>query len=274
MLPTRVILPRQTPGLRQALRDLWLRRELLAAWTVREIKVRYKQSLLGVAWAIMQPLSLMLIFTVVFTRFLQAPTGDLPYPLFAYTALLPWTFFATAVSQSAVSVLSNMSLVSKVHFPREILPLAQIGAAGFDFLVAALLFVGLLAWYRIPLRLTWLAAPLLLLIQIVLTIGLSLLLSALIVRFRDLRFVVPLGLQLWLYATPIIYPATVIPANWRWLLRLNPMAALIDGYRRTFLHGQWPDWGGLAGASVLALALGLIGFWVFKRTELWFADIL
>lgn len=271
---TRTILPRSQASLVAALRELWQRRELLAAWTLREIRVRYKQSALGVAWAIVQPLSLMLIFTVVFTRFLRVATGDLPYPVFAYVALLPWTFFASALSQSATSVLNNMSLVSKVSFPREILPLAHVGAAGFDFLVAGLLFVGLLVWYRLPPHVTWLAAPLLLLIQVVLTIGLALLAAAVVVRFRDVRFVVPLALQLWLYATPIIYPAGLIPESWRWLLRLNPMAPLIEGYRRTLLEGGWPDWGGVAWSGAAALLLAGLGFYIFKRTETWFADIL
>lgn len=274
MAPTRVIRPNSRASLVAGLRALWQQRELLATWTRREIKVRYKQSALGAAWAILQPLSLMLVFSVVFTRFFQVSTGDIPYPIFAYTALLPWSFFTAALSFGATSVLNNMSLVSKVSFPREILPLAQVGAAGFDFLVASSLLLGLLLYYGYAPTWSWLAVVLLVAIQVTLSSGLALLLAALVVRVRDVRFVVPLALQLWLYATPVIYPVSVIPASWRWLLRFNPMAPLIEGYRRTLLEGGWPDWGGVAWSGAAALLLAGLGFYIFKRTETWFADIL
>lgn len=273
-LATRVILPDSRMSLTAGLRALWRQRELLASWTWREIKVRYKQSILGVAWAILQPLSLMLVFSLVFTRFLKVSTGDMPYPVFAYTALLPWTFFAASLSFGATSVLNNMSLISKVSFPREILPLAQVAAAGFDFMVASVVLFGLLLFYGYTPGWSWLAVLILLAIQVILSSGLALLLSALVVRVRDMRFVVPLALQLWLYATPVIYPVSVIPESWRWLLRLNPMAPLIEGYRLALLEGRWPAAADLAPAVGLALLVWLVGFYVFKRTEVWFADIL
>src|SRR5437588_130069 len=258
----------------EALRALYAQRELLLAWTSREIRVRHKQAALGAAWAVLQPLAPMLIFTVIFTNFVHVPTNDVPYPLFSYVALLPWTLFSTAVTNGTNSIVNNMGLVSKIQFPREILPLAQIGAALFDFGIGSLLFIGLMLLYHWPFGWSFLGVFVLLLIQLALMSGLALILAATTVRFRDIRFVVPLALQLWLYATPIIYPLDVVPARWEWLIRLNPMTALIVGYRQAVLFQQWPLLTDFAYPAACALLACVVGYLYFKRTEADFADIL
>ena len=256
------------------LRTLYEYRELLWMWTLREIKVRYKQSILGAAWAILQPLAVMIIFTLVFSFFAHVPTDGVPYPIFSYTALLPWTFFATSISFAVPSLVNNMNLVTKIYFPREILPIAAVIAAFVDFLVASIVFLGPMIFYRLPLQRGLLWVPLLLGVQIVLTLGVVLPASALIVRYRDIRFVVPLGLQLWMYASPIIYPTSLVPEHLRAYYMLNPMAGLIDSYRRVVLRGQSPQVLYLTISAVMAVILLLAGYAYFKRSEPRFADII
>jgi lipopolysaccharide transport system permease protein len=253
---------------------LYRHRELLWAWTLRDIRVRYKQSLLGVAWAVLQPLSVMAMFSLVFAYIVPIPTDGIPYPIFSYTALLPWTFFATAVSFAVPSLVNNMTLVTKVYLPREIFPLAAVSGSFVDFLVASLVFVGLMLVYRLPFSATLLAVPVLLLIQVLLTLGVVLIASAVNVFYRDVRFLVPLGMQLWMYATPIIYPVSLVPEWLRPVYMLNPMAGLIEAYRAVALRGTWPDWGTLAPAAGIALVLFALGYVYFKRVEWQFADII
>lgn len=262
------------PGPLAALRELMGYRDLLVEWTMRDIRVRYKQSLLGVAWAVLQPLSLMLIYTVVFSLFVRIPSDGIPYPVFSYAALLPWTFFASAITFGIPSLTNNMNLVTKIYFPREIFPLASIGASFADFLVASILFVFMLIFYQAPVNLTLLWLPVLLFIQILLTIGVVLFASAVNVFYRDVRFVIPLATQLWLYATPVIYPVSLVPEQWRTLYMLNPMAGIIDGYRAVLLQGQSPNLFYLAIAFVISLVLFLFGYLYFKRVEMTFADVI
>jgi lipopolysaccharide transport system permease protein len=256
------------------LKALYQYRELLWMWILREIRVRYKQSLLGAAWAILQPLSMMTVFTLVFSFLARVPTDGIPYPIFSYAAVLPWTFFATSVSFGVPSLVNNLNLVTKTYFPREILPFGAVGASFFDFLVASTIFLFMLLFYRVPL--TWAAVwlPLILTLQILLTFGVTLLGSAIIVLYRDVRFVVPLGLQIWLYATPVIYPVSLVPQGFQPFYMLNPMAGIIDAYRRVILHGQPPTWSYLGLSAAAALALFIIGYLVFKRLEVSFADII
>lgn len=256
-------------------KELYRFRELLLLWTVREIQVRYKQSFLGAAWAVVQPIALMLAFTVVAT-FLrgQIQTNGVAYPIFYYAALLPWTFFTNSLTQSSTSMITNINLLIKTYFPREILPIAKLGVGFFDYLVAALVFVVMLVIYRVPVTRTVLWVPVLLAVQIVLTLGLSFLFSSVIVLYRDVRFIVPLLLQILLFLTPIIYPAGLVPESLRpYYMALNPLAALIDGYRQTILYGQAPGWPLLAAALWSLLTL-IIGYAVFKRLERLFADII
>jgi lipopolysaccharide transport system permease protein len=255
-------------------RELWNYRDLLILWTLREVRIRYKQSFLGAAWAVLQPLVLMLVFTMVFSFLTRVPTGEVPYPLFCYTALLPWTFFAGAVSFAAPSLINNVNLVSKVYFPREILPIATVGAAFVDFLVATALFVALLFYYGTPMTMALLWVPVLLILQIALTSGVVLFIAALSVRFRDVRFLVPLGLQIWMFASPIIYPSTLVPTHLRPYYELNPMAGIISGYRAAVIHGAAPEAASLLAASIVSLGLLVLGYLYFKRAETVFADII
>jgi lipopolysaccharide transport system permease protein len=256
------------------IKELVSHRDLLVNWTMRNIKVRYKQSLLGAAWSILQPLSATVILTLIFSRFVRVPTNGIPYPIFYYSALLPWTFFAAAVSSGVTSLVSNMNLVTKIYFPREILPLAAILASLVDFLIASLIFVGMIIFYQIPLSSSFVTVPLILLIQLTLVTGIVLFTSALTVFYRDIRFVVPLGLQLWMYMTPIIYPLSMVPERFRSLYMLNPMAGVIDAYRRVILQGEWPQMNYLLLGAAVSIALLIVAYYYFKRAEAVFADVI
>jgi lipopolysaccharide transport system permease protein len=256
------------------LRELAAARELLITWTVRDFKVRYSQSILGATWAILQPLSLMVIFSIIFSVFLRVPTDGIPYPVFAYTALLPWTFFANSLTFAIPSLVANMNLVSKIYFPREVLPLSAILVGLVDFTVASSVFVLLLLFYRVPVGWAILLVPPVLLIQIILTFGVSLLASAVNVFYRDVRFVIPLALQIWMYLSPIIYPVSAIPEKLRPLYFLNPMAVLIDTYRRLILFNQLPDWPYLGWAALVSVLLVLGAYRFFKQAERQFADLI
>jgi lipopolysaccharide transport system permease protein len=249
-------------------------RELLFTWTMRDFKVRYSQSILGAAWAILQPFSLMVVYSVIFSVFIRVPTDGIPYPVFAYTALLPWTFFANSLNFAIPSLVSNMNLVSKIYFPREILPLSTILVGFVDFLIASSVFVLMLLFYRVPVGLVILLVPLVLLIQIVLTFGISLLASAVNVFYRDVRFVIPLALQIWMYLSPIIYPVNLVPERFRPFYFLNPMAVLIDTYRRIILFNQMPDWPYLGLAAFVSVSLIIVAYRYFKRAEREFADLI
>jgi len=249
-------------------------RDLLWLWTAREVRVRYKQSLLGLAWAILQPLALTVVFTLVFSRLVRIDTGGVPYPIFVYAALVPWTFFTTALGFGIPSLVNNMNLVTKIYFPREVLPLASTGAAFVDFLAAATVFIGMLVVYGVwpGVHVLWVIP--LLAIQVVLTIGVTLLGSAVIVFFRDMRFVVPLLTQVWMYATPIIYPTELVPKHLQPYYFMNPMAGIIDGYRRALVMGQAPRMPALLLSALVSSLLLVLGYAFFKRVEPLFADLI
>jgi lipopolysaccharide transport system permease protein len=253
---------------------LYRYRDLLWLWTAREVRVRYKQSLLGIAWAVLQPLALTVVFTFVFSLLVRIDTAGVPYPVFAYAAMVPWTFFATSLSFGVPSLVNNLNLVTKIYFPREVLPLASIGAALLDFTVALLIFVVMLAAYRVwpGIHALWLVP--LLAVQIILTIGVTLLGSAAIVFFRDVRFVIPLLTQVWMYATPIIYPADLVPARLRPYYFSNPMAGIIDGYRRALVMGQTPQMSTFLLATLTSIVILVLGYALFKRVEPLFADLI
>lgn len=249
-------------------------RDLLWLWTAREVRVRYKQSLLGIAWAILQPLALTVVFTFVFSLILRVDTGGVPYPVFAYAALVPWTLFATSLAFGVPSLVNNLNLVTKIYFPREVLPLASIGAAMLDFAIALLIFVVMMALYRVSpdLHVLWVVP--LLATQLALTMGVVLLGAALIVFFRDVRFVIPLLIQVWMYASPVIYPVDLVPERLQPLYFLNPMAAIIDGYRRALLTGEAPRMPVFLVAVLISTLLLALGYAFFKRVEPHFADLI
>lgn len=248
--------------------------ELQIALIKREIKICYKQTSLGAAWAILQPLSLMVIFTLVFNVFLNVDSQGIPYPIFSFSALLPWTFFATSMSFGTLSIINNGSLVSKVYFPKEVLPLASIGAAFLDFLVSGIIFTGFMFWFKTPLtfQIFWVIPIILLLV--VFASSMLLFLSALVVLWRDLKFIVPLVVQVWMYTTPIIYPASKVPENLRGLYMLNPMAVVIDSFRRVTIMGKPPVLPELGTAIVISVILFISGYAFFKVKEKVFADII
>ncbi len=255
-------------------RELWRHRELLWLLTLREIKVRYKQTALGVAWAVLQPLSLMVVFTVFFSWFARIESDGIPYPLFSYAALLPWTFFSTSLSFAIPSLIANSHIITKIYFPREVIPLSAVMAALLDFLIASVAFVLLLVAYRVPPSWNLLYVAPIVMIQVLFTAGVSLLLSAFTVLYRDVRHTLPLVIQIWMFVTPILYPASVVPERWRvWYFSLNPMAAIIDGYRQAILQHQPPQLGYLLLAAAVSCLLVWAGYKYFKHLEREFADI-
>lgn len=256
------------------LKELWGYRELLWILTQREIKVRYKQTALGILWAIVQPLSLMLIFTLVFSYFTTINSEGLPYPVFSYTSLLPWIFFQTAIQFGSMSVVNNSGLITKVWFPREILPFSSVFAAFVDFLIASVLLVGLMFWYHIVPTGTVVWLLVLIPVQLAATVGVALLAAALVVLFRDLKFVIPLFLQLLFYATPIIYSINIIPDRFFKLVLANPLTGLVDSYRRVLLLGLPPHPVYLAASIGIGVLLLFSGYWFYKKVDGEFADII
>jgi lipopolysaccharide transport system permease protein len=255
------------------LREIWAYRELLFVLTMRDIKVRYKQTVLGAAWAILQPFMTMVVFTVFFGRLANMPSDGFPYPIFVYSALVPWTFFANAITSSSNSLVGSAHLISKVYFPRLIIPLAAVGVGVVDFSVASSILLGMMIFYGVGWSLHLLMAPVLLLAIMFTALGAGTCLSALTVSYRDFRYVVPFMVQLWMFVTPVVYPASLIPAQWRWLFNLNPMSGLIEGFRAVFL-GRAFDFGGLAASAGVAIVLFFIGVMIFERIERQFADII
>lgn len=251
-------------------------RELIGMWTFREIRVRYKQSLLGAAWAVLQPLTMMFMFTVVFSQIARIDT-DYPYPIFSYSALLPWTMLQTSISFGVNSLINNMNLVTKTYFPREVLPFGVIGAALFDYLIASSIFVLLMIYYQIPVNIYFLWIPVFVLIQIFLMLGVILLGSALTVFYRDVRYVVPLAVQLWFYATPIIYPIKLVEENlpqFRTLYALNPMVGIVESYRAVILEGVPPNFADLGLSAAISITLFVVAYIIFKRLEVLFNDLI
>jgi lipopolysaccharide transport system permease protein len=255
------------------LKELWAYRELLFVLTARDVKVRYKQTVLGFTWAIIQPVMLMIVFSIFFGRLAQMPSDGIPYPIFVYAALLPWTFFANTTSASANSLVGSGHLISKVYFPRLIIPLSSVGAGLVDFAISAGVLLLLMAWYGMGWSFNLLAAPLLVAGVMLIALGVGTFLSALSITYRDFRYVIPFMIQFWMFATPIVYPASLVPEAWRWLLYFNPMAGLIDGFRSVFL-GRPFDIVALALSLGVALALFLVGIAYFEKAERRFADVI
>jgi lipopolysaccharide transport system permease protein len=261
-----------------ALLMLWEYRELIFALTQREIKARYRQSLLGIGWAIIQPLAFMVVFSLVFGRFARLPSDGLPYPIFSYTALVPWTFLANALTTATIGLVSQRSVVTKTYFPREVIVISQVGARFVDFLAASLVLAGMLVWYGIAPTWWLLLVPVLVIIQIVLIVGLSLITSALHVSFRDIAPVVTLGLQVWLYLTPVSYALSLVRdaiPDYLWpVYMLNPMVGIIDAFRSVVAHGRPPDWSTLAISTLTSVVILIGAYFYFKRAERAFADII
>jgi lipopolysaccharide transport system permease protein len=246
---------------------------LLYTLTAHRIKVRYKQSLLGPAWAIFQPLAMMLVFAAVFSTVIRVPTGGHPFPVFAYSALLPWTAFATAVGSASTSLVAHAGLVTRVYFPREILPLTYIAVAIFDLAVASTVLLAMVVYYQIPLTaaLLWIPPILILLAGVALTVSLAL--CTIHARYRDVGVAMPLLLQVWFFSSPVLYPLSAVPAAWQSIYTLNPMAGIIDGFRSVVLEGRTPDLAALGSALAVVTVGLLVAYLWFKHVDATMADL-
>lgn len=242
--------------------------------TFREIKARYKQSVLGYAWAIIVPLLNLLVLSIVFYYIFRVPTGNIPYPIFLFVALVPWMFFASSVTAATGSIMANASLITKVRLPREILPIAVISSKFIDFLLTALVLSVFLIIYQIPPSPGLIFIPLILFVQLMLTAGISFILSATNVFFRDIENILGIFLTIWMYLTPVLYPFELIPANLKFLFFLNPMTAVINAYRDTILYGRFPDSLSFSYALLFSVVLLISGWIYFRKRSKYFADVI
>lgn len=285
----------------RALRELWAAREVLLTFVERDLRVRYKQAALGAFWAIVQPIMLMVIFTVVFGKIAKVGSEGLPYPVFAYAALVPWSLFTSSISAATSSIVGNSAIVRKIHMPREIFALSGIVSSGVDFAISFVILIGLLVFYRFTSEncanclpgVTWLALPILLGVLLMLTVALSLVAAAVTVYFRDTRYGIPMLMQILLYATPVAYPLSrmigpceqvaglvapqcgVLQGFWAdAYLYLNPLAPLMDGFRRVLALGEWPAWGPLGSAAAVSFVAMCLAYAWYKRIDRTFADVI
>lgn len=254
------------------LSELWSFRELLWVLGARDVRVRYKQTFLGAAWAILRPIFTMLIFTVIFGRLAKIPSDGYPYAIFVYAGLLPWTFFSTALQSSGGSLVGSAALIRKVYFPRLVVPLASVGAALVDLCLSTLVLFALMAFYRVPPSPRLIAFPLLLLGVVLTALGIGTLVSAMMVSYRDVKHLLPFVVQIWMYVTPVIYPVSMIPKRWHWVLFLNPMSGLVDGFRSAFLNRPF-DLKALGISALISILLFAFGLAYFERVERRFADV-
>ncbi len=255
------------------LRELWAYRELLLVLVARDIKIRYKQTVLGIAWAVIQPVTTMIIFSIIFGNFAKIPSDGYAYPVFVYAALLPWGLFSTAITTSAISMVSSSHLVSKVYFPRILIPISSVGAAVVDFAISTVILFCLMLFFDVEFSLKLLLIPGLVFVLLLAALGVGIFLSALTVSYRDFRYVVPFMIQIWMYLTPVIYPLSLIPEKWQWLSYLNPMTGVIEASRAIFLGSEFNIiafmFSIIFGLVMLALAV-----MYFKRVEKRFADVI
>jgi len=271
-LPTIIIRPSKG-WVPLRLKELWEYRELLYFLVWRDIKVRYKQTVLGAAWAIIQPFFTMVVFSIFFGRLAGIPSDGLPYPIFAYCALLPWQLFAHAMTESGNSLVANQNLITKVYFPRLVIPLAAVLAGLVDFAVAFLVLVGMMAYYGIAPTIPAVTLPLFILLAIATALAVGLWLSALNVQYRDVRYTIPFLTQFWLFSTPIAYPSSLVPEGWRVLYGLNPMAGVVEGFRWALLGTRNAPGPMLAVSVAVVVALLVGGLYYFRRMEKGFADV-
>jgi lipopolysaccharide transport system permease protein len=255
------------------LRELWEYRELLYFLIWRDVKVRYKQTVLGVTWAIIQPFFTMVVFSLFFGRLAKLPSDGLPYPIFAYVALVPWSFFAHSLTNSSNSLVSSANLIKKIYFPRLAIPLATALSGLVDFIIAFVVLIGMMLYYGITPTINVLWLPAFLVLALVTSLGVGLWLSALNVQFRDVRYTLPFLTQVWLFSTPIAYPSSLIPEQWRALYGINPMAGVVDGFRWALLATDTAPGPMIAVSAFMALAIFTGGLFYFRRMEKTFADV-
>ncbi len=256
------------------LRELWEYRELLYFLTWRDIKVRYKQTALGRAWVVLQPLFLMLIFTLFFGRLVGIPSDGIPYPIFTYTALLPWQLFSRALNEGSVSLIANERIITKTYFPRIIVPISAVLSSLVDFVIGLVALVGFVLFYGMQPGIAILGLPVFVLLAVIAALGVSFWLAALNVVYRDVRYLLPFLTQVWMFATPIIYPASVIPEAWRFLYGMNPMAGVIEGFRSSLL-GKASSFDAMLGVSaIISAGVFIGGLFYFRKAEQSLADVI
>lgn len=261
-------------GIVEDLREFYRSRELLYFLVWRDVKIRYKQTLLGVAWAVLQPLMTMVVFTIFFGRLAKIPTDGIPYPVFSYTALLPWTFFAAALTNAGNSLVTNTDLLTKVYFPRAIIPASTVIAGLLDLAIASVLLLALLPYYGIYPDATILVFPLAILLLVILALGAGMFLAAINVAYRDVKYALPFAVQLLLFLTPVIYPTTIIPERFRPLMLANPLSGIIDTCRASLLPGRAIDWGHFGLSALITCVVFVLGATYFHRVQRRFADII
>jgi lipopolysaccharide transport system permease protein len=255
------------------LRDLWAHRDLLYFLILRDVKVRYKQTALGIAWAVLQPLLTMVVFTAIFGRLAGVPSDGEPYPIFVFAGLLPWNFFNQAVTNSSNSLVGNAGLITKVYFPRLVIPAAAVGAGLVDLAIASLILFAMAFHYGVSFGVSMLMMLPLALLTTLFAIGVGMWMSALNVKYRDVRYALPFILQIWMYVTPIIYPVTFIPTRWRWLITLNPLSGIIQGFRCAIFAHPF-DWNAMALSAAITFLVLICAAFAFRRMEREFADII
>lgn len=256
------------------LREIWDYRELFYFLAWRDILVRYKQTVLGVLWAVIQPFFTMVVFTVLFGQLANIPSDGIPGPIFYFSALLPWIFFSSTLSNAGMSLVSNAGLLTKIYFPRIILPATAALVSFVDFLIGSVMLVGFIIYYQIPLGWNLLLWPVLVVPLMLLALGVGMFLAALNVKYRDIKYAIPFGIQLWMYLTPIIYPTSMVPERFQWLLALNPLSGLIETFRYALAPNRTVDWSLLLPSLVMTVVVFVVGVAYFKQTEKAFADII
>jgi lipopolysaccharide transport system permease protein len=254
--------------------ELVAAREILFAIVGRDVRAKYKQAFMGIVWAVLQPLAMMAMFTLVFSLFARIPSEGIPYPLFAYTALLPWGFFSGGITSASTSIVGNTSLITKIRMPTEVFPFGAIMARGVDLGISSTIFFAMMLIYQVPpnIQMFWLLP--LLITQLFLMMAISLFLSALAVFYRDITFGIGLFMQMWMFASPVAYPISIVPDRYMWLYMLNPIATIMDGYRRVILHATSPDLGSLSWILLVSVIICILCYKFFKIQEGKFADLI
>ena len=257
------------------LRDVWRHRELLALLVWRNLIVRYKQSVVGIGWAVIRPVTSMVVFSVIFGKLAKLPSDGVPYPIFTYIALLPWNYFAGCLNGTSNSLVDAKAIATKVYFPRLILPLSYLFTGLVDFCIAFLVLVVMMCWYHDFVSVSWhvLLLPLFMLLAMLTALACGLWLGSLMVKYRDVKQLLSYMIQVWMYLTPVAYSTSLVPDRWRFVYSLNPMACVIDGFRWALLGRAAPHWGGMAVSLCVVVLLGFSGLYYFRRTESTFADI-
>lgn len=255
------------------LREVWAYRELLGLLSWRDVSVRYKQSLVGIGWAVIQPVMTMIIFTIIFGKFAKLPSEGIPYPIFTYCALLPWNYFARSLGDSSDSLVGSSNLITKVYFPRLILPLSKVSAGLIDFAIAFVILLGMMAWYHIAPTIGLLLLPFFMIIAMFTALGVGLWFTALNVKYRDVKFVVPFITQFWMFASPVAYSTSLVPEKWQWLYGLNPMVGVIEGFRWALLGKAAPNMEMMLISFAVVCLVLISGLFYFKKMERTFSDI-